>query len=351
MINPGFRHERYNAYAETMVRRAEALAARWEDGGTIDLGAEMVRLTLEIAVDTLFGDEVTPEEALEVGQAFTAISRFFASAFMMMPVAVPEWVPLPGRSACLRAIAALGRSVGRIIARRRERPGGEKDLLGLLLSVRDEQGRPLEEREVADQVMTFFLAAHETTTLALTYSLFLLGRHPEQERRLLEEVDALPQDRLPGVEDLPRLAYTTQVIKETLRLYPPAYALSREPVAETTLAGQRVEPGMLVVLPQWCLHRDERFFPQPEAFLPERFSPEQEAALPRGAYFPFGLGQRMCIGTRFSLMELPLVIATLLRRFRLQPLEEQLPPLQAAFSARPEAPVRVRTLARNRAAS
>lgn len=211
----------------------------------------------------------------------------------------------------------------------------------MLLSSRDESGG-FSDREVRDQAVTFLLAGHETTALGLTFALFELGRRPDLRARLFAEVDAA--DLEVGIESLP---FTTQVIKESLRLYPPAYALSRENTCDVTLGGLLIKKGSVVVASPWALHRDARWHANPLEFRPERWTPEYEKTLPSGAYFPFGMGARKCIGSRFAMIEAVLLLTGIARRFDWNSIDKHLPPLQPTLTCRPTRPVWVAVQERN----
>jgi cytochrome P450 len=344
LLNPGFANARMDGYARTMRERTAAAAARWPEHGTIDAAAEMARLTLDVAVRTLFGAEVSETDARRVADSFSAVSDFFASPLAMLPFDLPRWTPLPMLRRHARAVAELDAVVSELVRARRAGDVGGDDLLGMLLAARDEQGG-LSDREVRDQAVTFLLAGHETTALGLTFALYELGRDPALRAALLAEVDAAAPDA--GADAFP---FADRVFQESLRLYPPAYALSRENTADTTLAGEAIPRGTVVIAAPWTLHRDARWHPEPLRFRPERWTPAYEQALPVGAYLPFGLGPRKCIGTRFASIEAVLLLAGLARGHDWTSLDAALPPLQPAITCRPTAPVRIEVRKRPAAA-
>jgi cytochrome P450 len=310
LIQPAFHRRRIEAYADAMAADAAAAAARWRDGETLDVAREMMRLTLRIVARSLFSVDVEEESAREVGRALDAL----VAAFSL--VAVP-WagllrkLPLPAARRAQRGRQTLDALVYRMIAERR-RTGGGEDLLSLLLAARDEDGGgAMDDRQVRDEVLTLFLAGHETTANALAWSWYLLASHPEAEARFHAEVDAVLGDRLPAARDLPSLPYTRQVFAESMRLYPPAWAVSRRTVEPVTIGGYPVPAGAGVLASQWVAHRDPRFFEDPLAFRPERWTEDFEARLPKLAYFPFGGGPRICIGMGFAWMEGVLLLATI----------------------------------------
>jgi cytochrome P450 len=208
--------------------------------------------------------------------------------------------------------------VARVLAERRARPGDRGDLLSMLMAARDDDGKPMSDRQLRDELITLFLAGHETTAIALSWTLFLLARNPTVEERLHREIGEALGERLPVAADLPRLRYADAVVKESLRLYPPAYVVGRESLADCVIGDYDLRARSTVYFSPWVLHRDPRHFPDPEAFRPERWLDGSTAKLPKYVYVPFGGGPRVCIGERFAMMEGVLVLATILRRFRLE---------------------------------
>jgi cytochrome P450 len=334
LLNPGFAAARFDGYARTMRERTAAAVARWPSHGVIDAAEEMARLTLDVAVRTLFGADVSDADARRVSDAFSAVSDYFASPLAMLPFEIPRWLPLPILRRHIRAVAELDAVVHELIRARRAAPSGGEDLLAMLLAARDTDGG-LSDGEVRDQAVTFLLAGHETTALGLTFAMFELGRSAQLRARLLDEVDAAPRDA--GAEAYP---FAAKVFQESLRLYPPAFALSRENVHDVVLGGVPIAKGTVVIAAPWTLHRDARWHPKPLAFQPDRWTPAYEAALPVGAYLPFGLGPRKCIGTRFAMIEAVLLLAGIVRTFDWSSVDDTLPPLQPAITCRPTRPVR-----------
>ena len=315
LIQPAFHRRRIEAYAAAMASDAAAAAARWQDGATVDVAREMTRLTLRIVARCLFSLDVEEDEAREVGRALDdLVNAFELTVNPLRPLM--EKLPLPSMRKALRARTFLDALVYRLIAERRLAGGGGEDLLSLLLEARDEDdGRGMDDRQVRDEVLTLFLAGHETTANALAWSWYLLARHPEAAARFHAEVDTILGDRLPGADDVPRLVFTRQVLTESMRLYPPAWAISRRAVEPVEIGGYSLPAGTGALCSQWVMHRDPRFFPDPLAFRPERWTESFEAALPKFAYFPFGGGPRICIGMGFAWMEGILLLATIGRRW------------------------------------
>ena len=313
LIAPGFRHARIAGYADAMVELAEEAHAGWRDGSVVNVAGEMMRLTLAIVARTLFGARVDAE-AEEIGEALTVALRWVVDA-VSRPVNPPLWVPIRRNREMSRAIARLDETVYRLIRARRRSREDRGDVLSMLLAAQDEDdGTRMTDAQVRDEVMTLFLAGHETTANALSWTWLLLAKHPEVYARMREEVDSVLGGRPPAQSDLANLPFTLQVLKEAMRLYPPAYIVGRQAVRDVYLRGLRVPKGRIVLVNIYGIQRRAEYFPEPERFLPERFSPERERALPRFAYLPFGGGSRICIGNHFALMEGHLVLAALARR-------------------------------------
>jgi cytochrome P450 len=317
LAQPAFHRERVAAYGAEMVRETEEMLAGWGAEESRDLHADLMGLTMRIVARTLFGTEVAAD-VQEVGAAFDVVVREIAVRFRR-PVRIPDWVPLPSNRAYRGAVARLDQLVYEMIRARREGAGDGHDLMGMLLHARDEDGSRMTERQLRDEVVTIFLAGHETTALALSWGCALLARHPAAGDTLGAELDAVLGGRPPAVADLPRLRYTEAVVQESMRLYPPAYALGREALRACDLGGYRFPAGTTVFASPWVMHRDPRYFDRPSEFDPARWMDGLAKRLPRFAYFPFGGGPRMCIGNAFAMMEATLLLAALAQRYRMTP--------------------------------
>ena len=317
LAQPAFHRQRVNSYGETMVEYAEAAAARWRDRQELDISDEMMRLTLAVVGKTLFDADVE-SDADEVGAALTEVMNLFG--YLMLPFSeLLEKLPLPPRRRFLRARARLDAVIYRIIEQRRREERDRGDLLSTLLHAVDEEGdrTGMTNEQLRDEAMTIFLAGHETTANALTWAWYLLAQNPEAEARLHAELDAvLAGGRRPTPEDVPALPYTEMVVSETMRLFPPAWALGRLALEDYEVGGYHVPRGSLVLVSQYVIQRDPRFFPDPERFDPARWTPEARAGRPQFSYFPFGGGPRRCIGEGFAWMEAVLILATLARHWR-----------------------------------
>jgi cytochrome P450 len=318
LAQPAFHRARINSYGDVMTSAAARAAARWRDGEQLDVSQEMTRLTLAIVARTLFDADVE-SEADEIGAALTSVMELFD--FLLMPFSeLLEKLPLPHARRFRRAKQRLDATIYRIIEERRLSGEDRGDLLSMLLSARDEEGDggQMTDAQVRDEVMTIFLAGHETTANALTWTWYLLSEHPEVEARLHAELDSVLAGREPTVEDVPRLRYTEMVVAESMRLYPPAWAVGRLALQDTEIGGYTIPQKALVLLSPYVTQRDARFFPDPSRFDPGRWTPEAREARPQFSYFPFGGGPRRCIGEGFAWMEAILLVASLARRWRMR---------------------------------
>jgi len=319
LAQPAFHRQRINTYGAVMVEYGQRAIADWRDGEKRDLAKDMTRLTLEIVVKTLFNSDVS-NDADHVGAILSKIVQPFANQ------ATVKWIldnrlPTPGHKRYFQSVSEIDRIVFRIISERRASKSDVGDLLSMLLQAQDEDGSQMTDTQLRDEVMTLFLAGHETTALSLSWSWYLLATHPEAEEKFHAELAEVLGGRPPQVADLPKLKYTEMTVKEAMRLYPPAYAVGREAVEETEIGGYRVPRGTQIFAFQWVTQRDPRFFDNPDHFEPERWTPERSEQIPKYAYFPFGAGPRQCIGNYFAMMEIVLLLATIGQqfKFRLQP--------------------------------
>lgn len=346
LAQPAFHRHRINAYAETMVDYAERMVSSWQAGEVRDIHRDMMRLTLEIVVKTLFNADVSAD-AEKVGLVLSRIVTPFAGQATLKWI-MDNRLPTATRQRFNRDARDIDAIVYRIIDERRNSKRDEGDLLSMLLKATDEDGSRLSNQQLRDEVMTIFLAGHETTALTLSWAWYLLAQNPETEKKFHAELDDELGGRLPTMADMPRLKYTEMIAKESMRLYPPAYALGREAINDCEIGGFRVPAGAQVFMFQWSTQRDARFFPEPETFAPERWTPEFGAGLPKYAYFPFGGGPRACIGNYFAMMEVILLLATIGQRFRFSLVSDHAVSLMPAMSLRPANGIKV-TVDRRRA--
>jgi cytochrome P450 len=343
LAQPAFHRKRIAAYGEVMASFAERSLEGWRDGQTIDVHEEMTRLTLEIVAKCLFDADVGAE-ARDVGSAMTVALEDFSSQRRL--IRIPKSIPTPHNLRFERAARRLDTIVHAIIEERRK--SGEEDrgdLLSMLMLAEDESGERMTDKQLRDEVMTLFLAGHETTANALAWTFWLLSSNVAAEAKLAEELERVLGGRTPTVADLPRLPYVECVIKESMRLYPPAWVMGRESVGECEVGGYRMPAGTTALMSQWVVHRDPRYHRDPQRFDPDRWTAGYEKGMPRFAYFPFGGGPRQCIGAAFAMTEARLVLATVAQRLRMELVPGQSVEPYASITLRPKEGIRM-TLAK-----
>ena len=338
LAQPAFHRERIAAYAGGMVEAARRAAASWREG-QVDLHALLMRLTRDVVATTLFPGSAA-READEVGESLEVLMARFADWRHAVWPGLAN-LPLADNRRYEAARARMHDVVDRIIAeRRRVGSPDHGDLLGMLMAARDEDGTQMSDEQLRAEVLILYVAGHETTALALSWAFVLLSQRPGTWALLAREVDEVLGKRDATAEDAPRLQYTERVILETMRLYPPAWSIGREALEDVDLDGLAIERGTQVWIVQWASHRDPRFFPRPQAFLPERWDNDLLRRLPRFAYFPFGGGPRLCIGNNFAMLEAVLVLATLVQRWRPTIAPRDVPRPQFSITLRPNGPLR-----------
>jgi cytochrome P450 len=338
LAQPAFHRARIASYAATMVEYAQRMLEGWRDGEERDAHQEMMRLTLQIVGKTLFDADVE-RDAQEVGKSLELLLEIGAN--FRRAIFVPHWLPTAANFRVKKEIAQIEKILYRIIGERRASGRDAGDLLSMLLAAQDEDGSRMTDRQLRDETITLFLAGHETTASTLSWTWWLLAQNPTVEAKLHAELDGVLGDRLPTLDDLPKLIYTGHVITESLRLYPAAWGLARLAVKDHEIAGYPVTKGMGVAMAQWVVHRDPRWYNAPEEFRPERWEDDLMKRLPRFAYFPFGGGPRQCIGNTFALMEATLILATIARKFRLRLVANHSVTPLASITLRPRHGVRV----------
>ena len=356
LSQPAFHPSRVATYAGIMSQYAREESDGWRDGATVDVHEEMMRVTLRIVAKTLFDADVRAEVE-EIGAAMNVSVRMFTRA--MSPFGpILNRLPLPSNFRFRRAYERLLRTIDRFIGERRASGIDRGDLLSMLIrshgdddGERDDGG--MSDKQLRDECMTLFTAGHETTANALTFSWHLLAHHPDVQRRLHDEVDAVLGDRLPTREDVDRLPFARQVVAESMRLYPPAWAIGRQAKEAVPIGDYTLPEGAVVLICPWVVHHDPRWWPEAERFDPSRWDANggsvhngATAERPRWAYFPFGGGSRSCIGESFAWMEAILVLATIARRWRIEPLSPRHPPLQPTITLRPKGALNVRVVRR-----
>jgi cytochrome P450 len=316
LMAPAFTPQRLAAYGEATVRYTEEMLETWKPGEVRDAHADAMALTLRIAAKSLFDTEVNKEVA-EIGHAFQGITEEIAVR-IRRPFRIPDALPTPGNLRYGRAVRRIDQLVNTIIRERRQDASDRGDLLSMLMQARDDEDQPMTERQLRDEMVTLLLAGHETTALALSWTWYLLSQHRAVEATLAAEVKHVLGRRTAAPSDLPNLPFVRQVVTEAMRIYPPAWGIGREAIADCELAGYTLPAGTTTIISPWILHRDPRYFEHPTEFRPERWSDAFVRQLPRSAYIPFGGGPRICIGNRFAMMEAVLILATVAQRFRLE---------------------------------
>jgi len=343
MIQPAFQPKRLAEYAAAMIRESEGVAARWQHGQVYDMTDEMTELTLRIVCQTLFSHDVTGA-ANDVGRAMVTLQNS-----MSRPDLLPQWMPSPNRKRIADAIGLFDKIIYDLIdARTANDPDAPADLLQRMVDAVDTEGdgKGLTRTEVRDELVTMFIAGHETTSQALTWTWYLLSQNPEAERKLHAELDSVLGDRAPTYEDLPKLVYTEQVLKESMRIYPPVFMLARRAEEDAVIGTYTIPAGSEVVMWLYMTHHDPRWFPQPDEFRPERFTPENEKKLPKLAYLPFGAGGRACIGKIFAMNEARLAMATMAQKFRFELDPSQKIALKPRLTLSPKHGMRMRAVRR-----
>jgi cytochrome P450 len=332
IIQPAFHKQRLQAMAASMVRATAEMCERWQPG-KINVADELVHLTLRIVGETMLGTDVS-KDVETVARCFPALNVGVWER-MVSPVALPLWMPTASNRRYAGWLRMMDELVYRIIAERRRTPG-ESDMISMLLAARDEEtGEGMSDRQLRDETITMFLAGHETTATALTWTLYLVGKHPEVERKLRAELDEVLGGRAAGFADLERLRYTRMVIEEAMRLYPPVWAASRMVMEDDQVGGFEISAGSMIMLSSYLTHRHPTTWERPEAFDPERFAPERAASIPKFGYWPFLGGPRQCIGNQFAMMEGQLLLATILQRHRLELVSEKVE-LETYLTLRPK---------------
>ena len=321
-MSPAFDHRSIAAYTPVMTGAAEELLVEWgkvPPGTSVDVQTAMMEVTLNIISRTMFSsdsDDIVTIMGRSAGR-YQAEMR----PNMMDMLGWPRWLAaLPRRNVAQRTLGEFDQVIDRLIGERTRNPGAyPKDLLARLVAARDEQsGGSMTAQEVRDHVITIFLAGHETTAMAMTWTWFLLSQHPVEEARLHAELNSVLGGRAPAHEDLSKLTYTRMVVEESMRIYPPVHTMARAAIGDDTLVGRHIPKGSTVMIAPWLLHRHVKLWDNPGRFDPERFSPERSAARARFAYLPFGGGKRICIGAAFALAEATILLATLAQRYSLR---------------------------------
>ena len=333
LVKPGFHRRRIDAYAQVMVDYTHELVDAWRDGAELDFNDEMMALTLRVVCKCLFDRDVLTDAPV-VGGAMQVIERVLVE-HINRPLPTPRWWPGAANRRKVRAIDDIEAIVLRLLQEAREAPEDRGDLLSMLVRARYEDGSPMSDRQLRDELMTLVFAGHETTAHTLVWTWYLLGAHPEVAERLLTELDTVMGGRPATMADVGSLPYLDQVVKESMRLLPSVWTFMREPICDVELGPWRLPQGAQVFISPYIMHRNPRVFSDPERFDPDRWTPEFERQLPKAAFIPFSMGPRVCLGKPFAMMEARLILASLLQRARpaLQP--GYVPELGAKLSLMP----------------
>ena len=336
LAQPAFHRTRIASYADAMTAYASQTRDRWSDKETLDISKEMMRLTLEIVGKTLFDADVG-SDAQEVGEALTVAMDLFNTITIPFYELLQK-LPLPQFRRFDDARLRLDAIIFRLIEERRRSSEDRGDLLSMLLLAQDTEGDggQMTNAQLRDELMTIFLAGYETTSNALTWTWYLLSQNPEVELKLHEEIDEVLQGRLPAFEDVTQLKYTEMVLAESMRLYPPAWATGRMALNDFEIGGYVVPKKSLVLMSQYVMHHDPRYFAEPLRFHPERWTPESRETRPQFSYFPFGGGPRRCIGEGFAWMEGILLLATLAQQWKMRLVPNHPVELKPVMTLRPK---------------
>lgn len=343
LMQPAFQKRRIATYADIMIAEAARQGEHWKEGREVNIHREMMSLALEIVARTLFhssADGLTERVSKALNALLPVINRIAQPTGALRMI-----LPSPTNFRLLRARNELNKMIYHIIESRREDEQDHGDLLSVLLSARDDEGdgTGMTDKEIRDEAMTMFLAGHETTAIALTWTWYLLATNPDARRKLHDELDTVLGGRMPTMDDVDQLTYTRMVVAESLRLYPPVYLTDRMPAEDWDTGEYIIPKGKYLFLSPYLMHRHPEFYPDPERFDPERWTPEQIASRPKFSYFPFGGGLRTCIGEQFAWTEMILVVATLAQRWNLELVPGQHVETEALVTLRPKGGIQMVT--------
>lgn len=340
LMQPAFHSRRIEAYADTMVQKTLEMMQHWNNKATLALSEEMTRLTLSIVAKSILDTDVT-DEAEHIAETVTVFQKLAFGVDIF-----PLWFTTPTHVRQQLVEKRMNNIVHRLIAERRKDLADRGDLLSMLLLASDEDGQGMSDTQIRDEVVTLFLAGHETTATALTWIWYLLAKHPEVEKQLHEELDHVLQGQPPKLAELKQLPLTEQIVKEAMRLYPPIWNMSRQAIADVEIAGYMIPKGSEVTIVSYVMHHDPRWWDEAERFVPERFGPEKEKQIPKMAYLPFSTGPRVCLGNHFAMMEAQLILATMAGRYRLSLPNGYVAQMQPLIALRPRNGLEMRLKAR-----
>jgi cytochrome P450 len=338
LMQPAFHRAQLLVYGDAIVAQTLRMLDTWHDRRILDVYKEMMDLSLAIVAKTLFGTG-TGRDAAQIEASVNTITKRFRLEFPFptnLFLLLPSWAPTPANLRLKWAVRKLDQIIYRIIEERSDTPQTNDDLLSILLRARKESNDGMTDQQLYDEVITLLLTGHETSACALSWTWYLLSQHPEVEAKLKAELLSHLQERLPTIADLHYLPYAQKVIKESLRLYPPAWGMNRIALKDCEIGGYAVPAGAAVAMSQWVMHRDSRYFENPTVFNPDRWTEEMEKGLPRYAYFPFGGGPRLCVGRDFTMLELVLVVATVAQRYQFRLVPEHRVQREVSITLRPK---------------
>jgi cytochrome P450 len=339
LLQPGFSRGQLPGYVATMADVVDAQCADWSDGASIDLVDQMARGTLDVVARTLL--RISLHAEIDILMRASEAANVWASDELSRLIHLPLSIPVARHRRLRAALAAFDAFIYRTISERRASSLQHDDLISAMFRARDESGRGMTDKQIRDQIITVLIAGHETTALALSWTLYLLSQHPEARAHLEQEVHEVLGERAPTFEDVGRLRYAQQVVKEAMRLYPPIPYFSRRAIRDVELGGCRIAAGQAVLCWIYGIHHRGDLYPSPERFDPDRFAPEAEKRLPKAAFLPFGLGPRVCIGNHFALTEAVVFLARLTQRFRLELAPGQVIEAEPLISLRPKGGIRM----------
>jgi cytochrome P450 len=341
IAQPAFHRENLQKLVDTMVADTQKMLDQWESLNKVGIGQEMMFLTLEIVNNALFGTQV-PADYEKIKEAITIGNEFLAKK-IITPFSLPVWFPTPASRRYFKARNFNNAVIDKIIANRSNDPKEHQDLLSMLMLAEDsETGEKMSHRQLRDEAITLFVAGHETTANALSWIFYLLAKNPDKQELLRQEIQAVLDGKKPDFDNLRLLPYTEQVVEEGMRLYPPAWTIGRKSLEETEIGGYRVPKNTTIFIDVYNTHRHPDYWETPDEFLPERFSPEAKKNRHKLAYLPFGAGQRMCIGNNFAMMEMKIVVAMTIQRYRLLPFDHTDIPPEPLITLRPKEEIYLR---------
>ncbi len=350
-MQPGFQRERIISLARVMIEETQNLVTEWElyskKGQAVDVHQEMMKITFRIIAKSMFSEDLNQKQIQMVSHDLPLILDYGAKSyqkFLDLPLSFPTPVHLKVR----KAVRNLDNMVMNIIKERRKKDSEDQDLLSILLNAKDpDTGMGMDDMEIRDQVMTIMLAGHETTANSLSFALYLLSKNPAITHKLESEADNVLNGNPPGIEDLTKLRFTLKVFQEALRLFPPVWLIPRRSLKEDTIGGMRIPQGRTVFVCTFTLHRDPRFWEDPETFNPERFTEGNSNIFHNFTYIPFGVGARTCMGKDFALIEAPIILATLFQKFRIISASDSPLTLDPSLTLRPKKPIWAKIQMRN----